>query len=480
MVFIMSDQPIHYLTISDLTRRYRDHSLSPVEVTRHLQERIQKFDPRLKSFLQLTPERALEEARQAEQAWRSRNDPGPLCGVPYAVKDLFDVRGVPTTAGTRLRKNTVAQSDSWAVQRLSRAGMVLIGKTQTVQFAYGGVGINHDQGTPHNPWKQSPHVPGGSSSGSAVAVASGLVPAALGTDTGGSVRIPASLCGLVGLKTTVGRVGRSGVYPLSLRLDSIGPLTRSAKDAALVGQELQGIDPGDETTLRIPAADWISVLKKGLSGLRLGLVENVFFDQADPEVEAAVRESRIIFGSAGAVVESLDLPEAAEIFQNPHTPLITAAEACVVNHDFLDRHFDELDPVVAQRMVKGRQLSAVDYLSTWKDWKLLRGRVSHYLQGFDALIVPTTPLPAAPLEVADQSLESYYAYNARYLRNTFIGNILNFCAVSLPCGFTRRGLPIGLMIYARPFKEALALRIAYAYEQATDWHRRRPELSWIA
>ena len=475
----MPDQPIHYLTLSELTGRYRDHSLSPVEVTRHLLERIQTFDPRLKSFLHLTPERALEEARQAERAWWKGDDPGPLCGVPYAVKDLFDVRGVPTTAGTRLRENAVAQSDSWAVRRLTRAGMVLIGKTQTVQFAYGGVGINHDQGTPLNPWEQRPHVPGGSSSGSAVAVASGLVPTALGTDTGGSVRIPASLCGLVGLKTTVGRIGRSGVYPLSFRLDSIGPLARSVEDAALVGRGLQGIDPGDESTRQVPRADWTADLKAGLAGLRLGIVETVFFDQADPEVDAAVREAGTLLGSAGAVVESLDLPEAAEVIQNPHTPLITAAEACVVNNELLERHFDELDPVIAQRLIKGRQLSAVDYLSTWKQWQGLRERVRQRLQAFDALIVPTTPLPAAPLEVVDQSLESYFVYNARYLRNTFIGNVLNFCAVSLPCGFTRRGLPIGLMIYAQPYEEALALRIASAYEQATDWHRRRPDLSWV-
>lgn len=475
----MPDEPIHALSISDLTRCYRDHSLSPLEVARHLLARIQQYDPRLKSFLQLTPERALEEARQAERAWLSRNDPGPLCGVPYAVKDLFDVRGVPTTAGTRLRKDAVAGSDSWAVQRLTRAGMVLLGKTQTVQFAYGGVGINHDQGTPLNPWKSIPHVPGGSSSGSAVAVASGLVPAALGTDTGGSVRIPASLCGLMGLKTTVGRMGRSGVYPLSFHLDSIGPLTRSVEDAALVGGVLQGIDPDDETTRQVLAADWISVLKRGLTGLRLGLVENVFFDQADPEVEASVRESRNIFKTAGAVVESLELPEAAEIVKNPHTPLITAAEACVINNDFLARHFDDLDPVVAQRMVKGRQLSAVDYLSTRKDWELLRTRARQRLRAFDALIVPTTPIPAAPLDLVDRSLDTYYAYNARYLRNTFIGNILNLCAVSIPCGFTLQGLPIGLMIYAKPFEEALALRIARAYQQATDWHRRRPDLSWI-
>ncbi len=476
----MTDPPIHYLTISDLIRRYRDRSLSPVEVTRHLLERIQKFDPRLKSFLLLTPERALKEARRAEQAWLKRDDPGPLCGVPYAVKDLFDVQGVPTTAGTHLRKNAVARSDSWAGQRLSRAGMVLLGKTQTVQFAYGGVGINHDQGTPLNPWKRRPHVPGGSSSGSAVAVASGLVPAALGTDTGGSVRIPASLCGLVGLKTTVGRVGRSGVYPLSFRLDSIGPLTRTAEDAALIGRGLQGIDRGDETTRQVPAADWFGSLKAGLTGLRLGLAETVFFDQADPEVEAAVRAAGTILSSFGAQVESLDLPEAAEVTQNPHTPLITAAEACVVNNDFLERHFEELDPVIARRMVKGRQLLAVDYLSTWKQWQSLRERVRQRLRNFDALIVPTTPIPSAPLKVVDQSLESYYAYNARYLRNTFIGNVLNFCALSIPCGFTRQGLPVGLMIYAPPFKEGLALRIASAYEQATDWHRRRPDLSWIA
>jgi aspartyl-tRNA(Asn)/glutamyl-tRNA(Gln) amidotransferase subunit A len=476
----MPDPPLHFLPLSELTRGYRKRSLSPVEVTRYLLKRIDQLDPRLKSFLQLTPERALKEARQAEQAWLKRDDPGPLCGVPYAVKDLFDVQGVPTTAGTRLRKNAVARSDSWAVKRLARAGMVLIGKTQTVQFAYGGVGINHDQGTPLNPWKQRPHVPGGSSSGSAVAVASGLVPAALGTDTGGSVRIPASLCGLVGLKTTVGRVGRSGVYPLSFRLDSIGPLTRSVEDAALIGRELQGIDPGDDTTLQAPKADWPADLKTGLAGLRLGLAENVFFDQADPEVEAAVRGSKIILGSSGAKVDSLDLPEATMVIQNPCTPLITAAEAGVVNNAYLERHFDELDPVIAQRLVKGQQLSAFDYLSTWKEWELLRRRVHQRLRTFDALIVPTTPIPAAPLEVVDRSLESYFGYNARYLRNTFIGNVLNFCGVSVPCGFTRRGLPIGLMIYTKPFEEALALRVAFAYEQATDWHRRRPDLSWIA
>ncbi len=389
--------PIHYLTVSELIRCYRNKSLSPVEVTRHLLERNQKLDPRLKSFLHLTPERALEEARKAERAWWKRDDPGPLCGVPYAVKDLFDVRGVPTTAGTRLRKNVVARSDSWAVRRLTRAGMVLIGKTQTVQFAYGGVGINHDQGTPLNPWKQRPHVPGGSSSGSAVAVASGLVPTALGTDTGGSVRIPASLCGLVGLKTTVGRVGRSGVYPLSFRLDSIGPLARSVEDAALVGRALQGIDPGDDTTRPVPADDWTSGLKAGLAGLRLGIVETVFFDQADPEVDAAVREAGSLLGSAGRRRPG-PARGGRKSSRNPippsSRPLKAVWSTSSISRTALRRTGSGDRPAPDQR--PGLFPPSITLPgSTWKQWQTFRGRVGDVLTGLRRPDRPTTARPRA-------------------------------------------------------------------------------------
>jgi aspartyl-tRNA(Asn)/glutamyl-tRNA(Gln) amidotransferase subunit A len=475
----MSDQPIHYLPISELTRRYRNRSLSPVEVTRHFLERIQTVDPRVRSFLHLTPERAMEEARQAEQAWLKRDSPGPLCGVPYAVKDLFDVRGVPTTAGTHLRKKALARSDSFAVQRLTKAGMILIGKTHTVQFAFSGVGINHDQGTPLNPWKQQPHVPGGSSSGSAAAVAAGLVPAALGTDTGGSVRIPASLCGIVGLKTTFGRIRLAGIYPLNPRLDSIGPLTRTVEDAALMAQALQGPGPRDEGPLAAaPTQDLRRNLTQGIRGLRLALAEKVFFDQADPETASAVRRAARIFQSLGATVESLALPEAAEILANPHTPLMTAAEGCVVNASFLDHHLNALDPVVAQRLLKGRGLLATDYLATWRQWRSLQESALKRLRQVEALIVPTTMIPARPLAEVDQSLETHQFFNGRYLRNTFIGNILNFSALSLSCGFTSQGLPIGLMLYTKPDQEHTALRLAYAYEQATPWHCSHPDLSW--
>jgi aspartyl-tRNA(Asn)/glutamyl-tRNA(Gln) amidotransferase subunit A len=358
--------------------------------------------------------------------------------------------------------------------------MILVGKTYTVQFAFGGVGINHDQGTPHNPWHATHHAPGGSSSGSAVAVAAGLVPMALGSDTGGSVRLPAALCGIVGLKTTVGRVSRAGVYPLSFTLDSVGPLTRTVEDAALVYQALQGVDPRDETTTGVAPLDALARLEDGVRGLRLAVPETLFFDDVDPEVERAVRETADVFRSLGAAVESIKVPEVAEAMSEQKRVVAIAAEACVYNARLLDEHFDELDPVVAHRMIGGRQLSAPDYFGLMRQWVELRKRLAVRLADVDALLVPTTPLPAAPVAEIDRTRESYFQWNGRYLRNTAVGNILNLCGVSLPCGFTRTGLPIGLMVYGKPFQEDMALRVARAYERATDWHRLRPDLAWAA
>ena len=228
----MADAVLPFEPITSLAARIRGGQLSPVVCTEELLRRIATLDKRLQSFIRVMPERALAQAQAAESALKGGADLGPLQGIPYAAKDLFDVKGVPTTAGTHLLAGNIAAEDCTVVRKLNAAGMALLGKTYTVQFAYSAVGINHDQGTPHNPWHTVPHAPGGSSSGSAVAVAAGLVPMALGTDTGGSVRVPAALCGIVGLKTTVGRVSRAGVYPLCWTLDSVGPITRSVEDAA--------------------------------------------------------------------------------------------------------------------------------------------------------------------------------------------------------------------------------------------------------
>jgi aspartyl-tRNA(Asn)/glutamyl-tRNA(Gln) amidotransferase subunit A len=474
----MADAPLHELSLAELGRRLRSGALTPVALTEHLLARIAKLDPKLHAFCLVTRERALAQAQAAGTLLKAGVDLGPLHGLPYVAKDLFDVKGFPTTAGTRVRAKAIAAADSTVTRKLDRAGMVLLGKTHTVQFAYGGVGINSDMGTPHNPWHREAHAPGGSSSGTAVAVASGLSPFGLGTDTGGSVRLPASLCGIVGLKTTVGRISRAGVYPLSYSLDSVGPLARTVEDAALVYEHLNGEDAGDDTTTGIAPHEVLSHLRVGVKGLRLAFPETTFFDELDPEVGKAVREAGRVLKDLGATVESIALPEAAEAAKLNPRGLMIAAEAYAYNRTYMEEHFDALDPFVRDRMRFGKDFSGPDYFERTRRWAALREQVVRTLEGVDALLVPATPMPALPLKPMLDSMEVYFRDNARYLRNTAIGNILKFCGVSLPCGFTGGNLPIGLLVYGKPFAEHMALRVAHAYEQATPWHTRRPDLGW--
>jgi aspartyl-tRNA(Asn)/glutamyl-tRNA(Gln) amidotransferase subunit A len=419
-------------------------------------------------------------ARAAELALQAGQDVGPLHGIPYAVKDLFDVKGLPTTAGSNLLQDNIATADATVVRRLEQAGMILLGKTNTVQFAYGGVGINHHHGTPHNPWHRTHHVPGGSSSGSGVAVAAGMVPMALGSDTGGSVRIPAALCGTVGLKTTVGQVSRAGVFPLSWSLDSVGPLTRSVEDAALVYQCMQGTDPHDVSTAGTRLQDVLTGLHDGVRGLRLMFAETVFWDQTDAEIAQAVRACSKVFANLGAHVGTMAFPEAAEAQALNPRGLVVAAEVYTLHQARIEQHLDQYDPIIAPRIMSGKQISATEYLNTTRAWTALRAKVQRTLGNVDALLVPTTMLPALPVATVDASIEAYTEHNLHYLRNTAIGNLLNLCGLSVPCGLTSQGLPIGLTIYGKPFQEDLILRIGYAFEQATDWHCQTPDLSWVS
>lgn len=471
-----------FSSVAQLSAAIQGREVSPVEVTEQVLARIDRLDPELAAFVTVTRERALAEAHAAEAAIAAGSSRGPLHGVPYAVKDLFDVAGLSTMAGCRLLVDNVAERDGAPVRRMAAAGMVLVGKTHTVQFAFGGVGINHDAGTPHNPWHPEPHAPGGSSSGSAVAVAAGMVPVALGTDTGGSVRAPAALCGTAGLKTTVGRVSRAGVFPLSSSLDSVGPLARTVEDCALVYEALQGADPDDDSTMlsrdgQAPH-DVLTSLRDGVRGLRLAFAETVFFDGADPDVEAAVRATGDVFASLGATVTSMEIPEVDEVMGRGDSErarsLFIAAEGCAFNRRILTEHFDQLDPVVSRRLEKGFELSAADYVDTQRRFAVARSRLQRRLTDVDALLVPTTMIPAHPIAEIDVDAETYARFNGQYLRNTAIGNLLGLCAVTTPCGFTTAGLPIGLMVYAKPFAEETALRVAHTYEQATHWHRQHP------
>ena len=474
----MAELPLHFQSISELSKQIHAGALSPVELTEQCLARIEALDPTLHAFRMVTSERALAAAHAAAYALQAGHDVGPLHGIPYAAKDLFDVKGLPTTAGSPLLEDTVAGADSAVTAALARAGMIVVGKTNTVQFAYGGVGINHHHGTPHNPWHATPHVPGGSSSGSGVAVAAGMVPMALGSDTGGSVRIPAALCGTVGLKTTVGRISRAGVFPLSWSLDSVGPLTRSVEDAALIFDCLQGPDPRDPSTQGIQPQDVLTGLKDGVHGLRLAFADTVFWDGADPEVTQAVRQCGEVLSNLGAQVSHVPFTEAADALTLNPRGLVIAAEAYTIHQERIEAHYDAYDPIVGQRMINGKDVSATEYLKTTQSWDRLRAAVQHTLRDVDALLVPTTMIPAKPTADIDASMEMYSEHNLQYLRNTSIGNILNLCGLSVPCGFTRQGLPIGLMIYGKPFTEDLVLRVGYAYEQATAWHTHRPELSW--
>ena len=471
--------PIHYRTIVELGRAIRDGEQSAAAIAEHFLDRIDALEPSLGAFTVTCRDRALAQARAADMQLGAGIDLGPLHGIPYVAKDLYDVAGLPTTAGTRLLADNIPTSDCTVVDRLTRAGMVLLGKTITVQFAYGGAGINTDQGTPHNPWHSEPHLPGGSSSGSGVAVAAGMAPMGLGSDTGGSVRIPASMCGVTGLKTTVGRVSRAGIYPLSHSLDSAGPLTRDAADAAIVYEAMQGPDPADPTTRGQAPHDVTSGLEHGVADLTLGVPRAVFWEDCDSEVESRVRDAIARIESLGATVVDIEFEPAESARRLNPRGLVIAAEAYDVNRRLVESSFDDLDPIVAFRIVKGRDIPAYEYISTVRAWEELRTRTAAALDGIDGLLCPTVMIPPAPVAAALASTDAYAERNLQALRNTSIGNILGLCGLSVPCGFTSRGLPIGLMIYGKPFDEAQVLRIGHAYQQSTDWHRRHPALGWL-
>jgi aspartyl-tRNA(Asn)/glutamyl-tRNA(Gln) amidotransferase subunit A len=475
----MPNSPLHYQTITELAALIRKREITCVELVQHFVSRINRLEDKLNAYRLLCTKRALDRAEAAEKAFKEGDDRGPLQGIPYAVKDLVDVKGLATTAGAKILEQHIAAEDAAVIGRLDQAGMVLLGKTNTVQFAFSGVGINHDHGTPHNPWSKNHYLPGGSSSGSGVAVAAGLVPMALGTDTGGSVRVPAALCGTAGLKTTVGRISRAGVYPLSWSLDSVGVLARSVEDATLVYQSMHGADINDDTTLGLASQDVLKDLKRGVKGMRLAFAETVFFDDIHPEVDTAVRACGRVFKELGAEVSSIEFPEAAAALKLNPGGVFIASEGYTHNKKWLEENFDQLDPVVAQRMIKGKDITAANYLENMLASKYLRAKAYNVLKDVDALLVPTTCVPAKPVAEVDADLDAYLNHNAMYLRNTSIGNTLNLCGLNVPCGFTTEGLPIGLLIYGKPFQEEVILNIGYAFQQSTDWHRNTPDLSWL-
>lgn len=463
------DHALAFAPIAELAPLIRRGELSPLELTEVYLARIERYDPMLNAYLAVTAERARAQARAAEAQIAAGTYLGPLHGIPLAVKDLVDVAGLPTTGGSTLLRDNIADADATVARRLFAAGVVLLGKTQLVEFAFGGTGVNHHYGTPVNPWDAKVHrLPGGSSSGSGVAVAAGLAPAALGSDTGGSVRIPSSFCGLTGLKPTFGLLPNTGVLPLDPTLDSVGPLCRTARDCALLFQAMAS-----------PDGSVADPLEGAVAGLRLCFPHEYFWDSVDAEVETAVRASARVFADLGVYVDEISLEVLDGLAQWRSGPSTTAVEAYLYHRRNLAAHLDQFDPIVAARILDGREVLAADFLAQLRVRDELRCKARLALENVDFLVTPTTPFAAPVLDAVDRD-DVYFSINGLCLRNTIAVNLLGLCAVSLPCGFTRAGLPIGLQLIGHPRDEARLLRLAHAFEQATDYHRRAPALDAFA
>lgn len=470
----MDATEVCYLSIAQLAERYRRKELSPVEVTEAYLRRIEALEPRLNSYMTVTGELALEQARVAERELGGGTDRGPLHGVPIALKDLYNTRGIRTTSGSRVFEHYIPDNDAAAWERLREAGAVLLGKTGMYEFAYGPTGENPHYGTPRNPWKLD-CLPGGSSSGSGTAVAAGQAAMAMGSDTGGSIRIPAALCGVVGLKATYGRVSRYGATPLSWSQDHIGPLTRTVEDAALVLQALAGHDPRDPASSTRPVPNYAAALRQGVRGLRIGVPREGFWAPIDPEVDAAVRQAIAVLQDLGATVEEVSLPHT--VHSGAASRVVISAEATTFHRDLLRQHGALYDASVKARLEMGLFITSRDYLVAQRVRARIRQEQEEALQRVDVLATPTETIPAPPIGSRQvRAGEGTVDIRDALLQCTRPFNLSGLPAIAVPCGFTREGLPISLQLAGRAFDEATVLRAAHAYEQATEWHTRRPPL----
>jgi aspartyl-tRNA(Asn)/glutamyl-tRNA(Gln) amidotransferase subunit A len=456
------------LTLADASQLIAGRKLSPVELVEAHLARIERLEPLLNCFITFTPELALERARKAEAEIRRGKAQSPLHGIPLALKDLFETKGVRTTAGSLFLKEHIPESNAFVVDRLEAAGAILLGKLNMHEIALGVTNDNPHFGACRNPWDTS-HSPGGSSGGSAAALAAGLCLGALGSDTGGSIRIPASLCGVVGLKPTYGRVSLRGVVPLSWNLDHAGPMARRVRDAAILLGVIAGYDPLDPASFDAPVPDYVSELERGVDGWRVALADDSFFTQADPEVLAAVQAAAGVFERLGARVDKVEIPNGQEAARA--NGLMVTSDAAAYHRERLRDRPENFGADVRQRLETGAAYTSTEYVIARRLQVEFRSQLERFFDDYELLLAPATPV-AAPLLEGRDAVEQ-----ARTLtRFTAPFNLSGLPALSVPCGFTANGLPIGLQIVARPWGEAKLLRAAYAYEEATKWHTRSPDL----
>ncbi len=457
------------LALGEASELVRARKVSPLELTRACLARIEAVDPKLNAFITVTAESALAAARAAEEETGRGGWRGPLHGIPIALKDLVDTRGVRTTAGSNVYRDRVPTQDAEIVRRLAAAGAVFLGKLNLHEFAYGGSTVVSAFGPVHNPWALR-HSAGGSSAGSAAAVAAGLCYGAIGTDTGGSIRQPAACCGIVGLKPTIGRVSARGVVPLATTLDHVGPMTRRVRDAALMLQALVASDKGADECADRPLPDYAAALETR-GELRLGIPRALFYDGLDPEIEAATRAALSVLARLGGRERDVTLAAGNEALG-----VVLRAEAYSTHRAMVASRPELYQPETLRRLRGGAEVTEAAYLAAKAELESLRQGVRTLFETVDLLVTPTMPVPPPAIDELLADMETLRAKEVLLLRNTRPFNAFGLPTISVPCGFTRDGLPIGLQITGAAGDESRVLALAHAYEQATDWHTRRPAL----
>ena len=453
------------LSIADAQRLVRSGALSPLELVEAYLERIDRFDARLNAFVTVTDERALARARALEAELARGRWRGPLHGIPIALKDNIDTAGVLTTAASAVFADRVPDEDAEVVTRLEQAGAVIVGKLNMHEFAYGATSAFAHTGPVRNPWDVD-RIPGGSSGGSGAAVAARLCAGALGTDTGGSVRIPAAHCGIVGLKATYGLASIRGIIPLSVSLDHVGPMCRTVADAALMLQALAGYDPRGIASIRADVPDYAAALLRRTSSLRLGVPRTPFYEDVDPQIAEAVERALGVLRDLAASTRDVELPALPQA-----RPV--AVEAYAYHADLLAGRRELYDASTLARIEPGAEVSAADYAEALYQLKLVRKAIAGAFDDVDVLVTPT--LPRLPMQI-EAARESPAEATRILVRNTAPFNTYGIPAISVPCGFSREGLPIGLQISGRALGEVDVLALAHAYEQSTAWHARTPPL----
>ena len=459
------------ITLSIALEQLRRREFSAVELTEAFLNQIERLNPTINAFITPTPELARRGASRAD-ALLADQAPGRECcallGMPLTLKDIFDTAGIRTTAGSRFFADHVPAEDAQAVQKLKLAGGVVLGKTNTHEIALGVTGVNPHYGAVKNPWNLT-RVTGGSSSGSTAAVAAGMCLAALGSDTGGSIRIPASLCGVVGLKPTYGRVSTRGVFPLSWNLDHVDPLTQTVRDAAAMLSAMAGFDPHDPASADVPVEDYLVHLEDGVRGWRIALAAGNYVEASDPQVLAALSEAARVFMELGARVEKVDMSWIEDLAL-ANLRMVTA-DGAAFHRERLAEHPDWFGADVRQRLESGAALTSSEYALARRTQAESRRRFEMFFENFDLLLLPTTPIPAPPIE-GTQAVEAA----RRLTRFTAPFNLAGLPALSVACGFTDEKLPVGLQMISRHWGEATALRAGRAFEQATQWHENRPKI----